>query len=151
MAERRENPALRDQGRDWHQALLRILSANHSAGQLATSLGAWATLEEVMAKAPKLLPHVLDLCWHFRHTNEMRTLFEDTDGSIVEAQDAALNSTGKTFKDAVVYHLQGAVRVYCETREIAWLANERTRINRLRPPNRITMCASSKHLGQIGA
>jgi hypothetical protein len=127
MAERRQNGPVRAQAEQWFEALRAHLSADAGQNDVAERLKSWATLEDLMATAPRLLPHVLTMAWQLRGQPAFAELFKTASGKPAPDRVTALAPCGKSFDDVVLAHLQGSLRVYCVRRERAWLAAERAR------------------------
>lgn len=127
MAERRQNGDVRSHAEQWYEALRTHLGADGARSDITERLKSWATLNDVMATAPRLVPHVLMMAWQLRAQPAMAGLFQTSSGKLADDRGTPLSPGGKSFDDTVLAHLHGALRVYCGLRERQWLAAERER------------------------
>ncbi|TAK99383.1 MAG: hypothetical protein EPO08_16570 [Rhodospirillaceae bacterium] len=127
MNERRVNQPVRVQAQKWFDALRTHLAAADTQSDVAERLRHWATLDDLLGDCPRLLPPLLVMAWQLRHEPAFADLFQTASGKIAEETSVALSPCGKSFDNVVLSHLHGAVRVYCERQEEAFLATERAR------------------------
>lgn len=127
MNERRANQPIREQAQTWFDALRTHLAAAGTQNDVAERLKAWPTIDHLLADCPRLLPALLTMAWQLRHQPGFAELFQTSAGKIAEDTTTALVPCGKSFDDVVLSQLHGAVRLYCQRQEEAWLAAEKTR------------------------
>ena len=124
MTEKRSNPDCRSYAQDLYSALIKLLESNQGWLALAKDLMRWDTLDQLLKNQPKLFPGVFDLAWNFRDKAELSAFFQGESGAVVEEKTARIAALGKSFSEIIVYHLLSAMRLRCESREAAWLADK---------------------------
>ena len=125
--ERRANQPIRDQAQKWFEALRGHLAAGAAQNDITERLKTWATLEDVLADCPPLLPPLLKMAWQLRHQPTFSEWFQTSAGAVAEETSAPLMPCKKSFDEVVLSQLHGAVRLYCLRQEQAWLAAEKAR------------------------
>jgi hypothetical protein len=123
MTEKRADPDLRSHAHDLYAALLKLLEADQSGVALAKDLLHWNTLDQLLQNQPKLFPCVFDIAWNLRHKPELNAFFQGEGGAVVEEKTAKIAPLGKSLSEIILYHLLSAMRLRCESREKAWLAD----------------------------
>lgn len=127
MSERRVNQPVREQAQKWFEALRNHLAAENAQSDVAERLKAWPAIEDLLADCPPLLPPLLTMAWQMRHQTGFAELFQSKAGKVAEETTAPLALCGKSFEDVVLSQLHGAVRLFCQNQEEAWLAAEKAR------------------------
>lgn len=125
MNERRANQPVRAQAQQWYDALRTHLAG--AQNDLAERLRTWATLDDLLAQYPRLVPPLLMMAWQLRHDPGFAPHFQTASGEVAESPTTPLKPCGKSFDKVVLAHLQGAMRTYCARQEDLWLATEKTR------------------------
>ncbi|WP_041794299.1 hypothetical protein [Pararhodospirillum photometricum] len=107
---------------------LRQVLENAGRQDVARHLAAWASVDELLARSPELVPVLLNLAWEQRRDPAFGDLFLAEDGTgLAEAQDQPIAPCGRTFQQIVLSHLYASARLAFEAAEKEWATNEAKR------------------------
>ncbi len=127
MNDRRSNQAIRDQVQKWFDALRTHLAAENAQSDVIERLQTWATVEDLLTDCPRLLPPLMTMAWKMRHLPAFAEFFQTPSGKVAAETTSPLAPSNKSFEDVVLFHLLGAMRLYCGRLEKAWLDAEKGR------------------------
>ncbi|ABC20831.1 hypothetical protein [Rhodospirillum rubrum] len=107
--------------------LMRALLERAGHAELATRLGQWQTVDQVLAAAPELVPTLLGMAWELRNREGFSDLFAAPDGGVVDNRADPIAPCGRSFDQIVQSHLYATARVVFTRNQGAWAVAEAKR------------------------